>query len=242
MLDIISITRNDVAGIQRTVASTGELRQRPDVRHIIIDSSDEPARATVAALAAEAAVRYAWTAPHGISAAFNEGIRLSTGRWLWFLNGGDTTHPSLNTDLFLALLARSTSDTMQFQMEFRGKIFSHPPLHELWPPYVNYWLHHQAFILTRQVVLDNDGFLSRFRIAMDLDLWLRMFLRGARADVISFPIAIFMDDGVSQDDRRRYAEQAQVLRVHAFALFKRWVRNGLESVGGWYGSWRRGRG
>lgn len=242
MLDIISITRNDLAGILQTVGSTRTLRAHAGVRHIVVDGSDEPIRREVeSALESEPAVVYVFAPPNGISNAFNEGIRVSQARWLWFMNGGDLVHPTLDVDLFLRLVAIGTSDAMAFQIEFNGKVFLHAPVHELWPPYPNYWVHHQAILLRRQMIVDLGGYSPEYSIAMDLDLWLRMFLRGARCDIVSFPLGIFMDGGISHDKKRLHAERALVIRRLGFKIFKRWTRNGLESLQAWYGFWRSGR-
>jgi len=100
MLTIITVTKNDLPGIQRNLCSTVRLRQFPSIQQIIIDSSDEEIHQQLINYTNnENNLQLYYQEAQGISKAFNYGIELSLDGWLWFLNGGDEVHPDLDLDL-----------------------------------------------------------------------------------------------------------------------------------------------
>lgn len=89
-ISVLSITRNDLAGIRRTLASVRALVPcgKVEVEHIVVDSSDSDIAPLVKAACGRDAV-YSWTAPRKIYPAMNRALALSTGEVVGFLNGGD---------------------------------------------------------------------------------------------------------------------------------------------------------
>ena len=89
-VSVISVTRNDLAGIQRTRASV-LAQQGASIQHIVVDGASTDG--TVAWLQQQR-----WTKPSafisqaddGIYDAMNRGAALATGSLIIFLNGGDT--------------------------------------------------------------------------------------------------------------------------------------------------------
>ena len=240
MLDIISITKDDPKGIARTIASTLPLRDRSGVRQFVVDSSCDSIREEVQTLcASQQDVRYAWSEPRGISCAFNEGIHLTSARWLWFLNGGDEVHPDVDPDLLLSLLRLSTADMLIFKLESHGVMSEHPAIQDLWPPFVDWWVHHQAVILSRELLVKVGGYRTDYKLLMDGDLWLRLFLRPTKADILSFPLGLVHDWGVSSNHRLRYREQTRMVLRHTFPLVRQWGRIGYRTVRDVYRSARR---
>ena len=107
LLSIITINRNNAAGLRRTMESVLS-QTRNDIEYIIIDgaSSDgsveviqtltgilEPNAATASASPSAASdsmvIRWLSEADTGIYNAMNKGIRLATGEYCQFLNSGD---------------------------------------------------------------------------------------------------------------------------------------------------------
>jgi hypothetical protein len=242
MLDIISITKDDPTGIARTLASTLPLRNRSGVRQFVLDGSCDSAQREVQTLcASQQDVRYVWSAPRGISCAFNEGIDLASARWLWFLNGGDEVHPNLDPDLLMSLLRLSTADMLIFKLEARGLLLEHPAIQDLWPPFVDWWVHHQAVILSRDLLVQVAGYRTDYKILMDSELWLRLFLRPTKADILSFPLGLVHEWGNSTSDNRlRFREQARMVLRHAVPLARQWGRIGYRTVRDVYRSARSG--
>ncbi|MBA4319564.1 MAG: hypothetical protein C0412_14275, partial [Flavobacterium sp.] len=135
---------NDFSGVMSTVESTRPLRSTKFFRQIIIDSSDpESAEKLQTRLKDESNIDYIWQKPSGISAAFNEGIRIADSEWLWFLNGRDEAHPDIIPEHLFYLIQNSTADLIIFRMEYMRsrKLFEKPQFWAMWPPMYN-WIPH----------------------------------------------------------------------------------------------------
>lgn len=86
---VVSVTRNDLAGLQRTVASVRAQRGVP-IQHIVVDGASTDG--TVEWLAAQdwpAGSRFLSEPDRGIYDAMNKGAALATGELIVFMNGGD---------------------------------------------------------------------------------------------------------------------------------------------------------
>ncbi|MFZ5572832.1 MAG: glycosyltransferase [Thermodesulfobacteriota bacterium] len=242
LLDIITITKDDLDGVAATVASTDRLRRFPGCGQIVIDGSSEGVRERVGLLAAGGSnLEYCRQPPAGISAAFNEGLRRSSAEWIWFLNGGDTVHPGISPELLLPLLENSTADAMIFKIEFleTGKIPDHPPLWLRWPP-VWSWIPHPAAIVRRNLLTRFGAFDESYRIAMDYEFWFRAFAGNAVVDTISIPLSRFTMNGLSDSQwPQTCAEAARVIRGNLRPLLKIWLRNGASIFSAWLHYYRQ---
>jgi glycosyltransferase involved in cell wall biosynthesis len=238
MLDIISITKDDIDGALTTIRSTRILREVHAVNQIIIDSSSEAISAELRnSIVREKNIKYIWQEAKGISHAFNMGLRSSEAEWLWFLNGGDEVHPNLDHQLFISLLQLSTADAIIFELDFADGVSKRPPMYSLWPPVAN-WIPHPATVLKRAALNKVDGFNTTYKIAMDGELWIRLFGKGARPDLISFPLAKFAPGGISESNSQTAMEVQRLIRTHSGLLLKRWLQQGLDTIGAWYHYWK----
>ncbi len=95
-LSIITVVKDDPTGFDRTRESI--LNQSDgDYEWIVIDSSHEP-------LAKPENTVYTWVEPKGIYPAMNLGIKHSTGKFVYFLNAGDTfAGPNSLSEVLLSL-------------------------------------------------------------------------------------------------------------------------------------------
>lgn len=227
-LDIITVTKDDPEGVAATILSTRKLRACPGVRQIIVDSSSEPASAKIKELLlGEQCVDYLWQEPGGISAAFNLGVSTAKADWVWFLNGRDEAHPELNADFFMQTLDSSKAGIVIFQLEFMqsGIVLQRPPLWGLWPPL--YWVPHPATLIRTQLFREYGTFDESFKIAMDGDMWMRFFSKDVGVDMLSIPVVLYDQHGVSSTnlvDTRK--EAARIVNNNFELLVKTWVGRG----------------
>ena len=226
LLDIITITRDDIASFVRTIDSTKSLREDFNINQIIIDSSIKSTGNKIKKIAMQNKnTSYYWQNPSGISSAFNYGLSLSKETWIWFLNGGDEVHPYLNTGFFLNLLTKSNADAIIFQLEYiqSSKTIRHPQMWATWPPLLS-WIPHPSAI-TRRYLYNKYGYFDKsLKIAMDYEFWIRCFSKDVIVDLVSVPIARFNEEGASSKlNKQIKAEVETVIRRHFWLIMKKWL-------------------
>lgn len=212
LLSLITITRDDPTGLERTLASTADWLADPAVEQIVVDASALPA------VVENSAVQVIRQQSQGIAGAFNEGWKLCRSEWIWFLNGGDAVHPGLPREWLLQLLNATSAGLVIGAIHYDGETVPRcaPPLPRQWP-LLGCWIPHPAAIIRREVLEAAGGFDERWHIAMDFDLWLRVLPRGVIVDVVAVPFTSFDVTGLCQRaDRRRelQRENGVVLRRH----------------------------
>lgn len=232
ILDIITVTKDDFAGISSTVQSTLELRVGNEIRQIIVDSSNKEIREKIQQLIkTEQNIQYIWQEPSGIARAFNLGLSASKAEWVWFLNGRDEVHPDLDPQNFLQILKASKADAMIFELErMQSRTrYKHPPLWAVWPP-VFFWTPHPATIVRRPVFTRYGVFNEKFKIAMDGEIWFRFFSQSdVIVDLLSFPIALYDESGMSSTQRKKTAKEGvKIILSNLRILLKIWLISGIK--------------
>jgi glycosyltransferase involved in cell wall biosynthesis len=229
ILSILTITRDDFEGVAATVRSTRKMRTYEGVRQIVIDGSIESVSQRVRQLTAdEQHIDYVWQEPCGIAQAFNLGISQVSDGFIWFLNGRDEVHPDLDIPLFMNLLCSSKVDILIFELEFMGSrlAYKRPPLWSLWPPI--FWMPHPATIIRRKLFDTYGCFRQDFKIAMDGELWIRLLSNDIGVDMISIPISLYDQNGISSTDpSKMFLEIDRVIKGNFRLLFKIWLKQGL---------------
>ena len=232
-LSLVAITKDDQVGLERTLKSVDAWRAYPGVEQIVVYAGAEPAVKDNDAMI----VRQQRST--GIADAFNEGLALARGEWVWFVNGGDAIHESVDPVWLLAHLRRTKADLVVGAVQFDGEAEPRPlpGLRDQWP-LIACWLPHQATMIRRELLAAAGGFRSRWRVAMDYDLWLRMIAAKTPVDVLSVVLARFATDGISEAPATvalKWREDAAVIRRHAWTLTRYVLRLNLKLA------WRLGR-
>jgi glycosyltransferase involved in cell wall biosynthesis len=189
------------------------------VEHIVVDGSGECSHTNRLIRQAGGESVLILRPAKGIADAFNAGLAMARGDWVWFVNGGDAVHEALDPAWLLALLANSRADLVVGGIHYDGDASPRPvpPLRQQWP-LLECWLPHPATIARKQTLLQAGGFDAGYAIAMDYDLWFRLLNGGATVDVISVPLARFDPTGLSQ---RAYYRQV-VCREEARVILRNW--------------------
>lgn len=96
LITVVSVTFNDLAGIQRTRESV-DAQNYPHIQHVIIDgASSDGTQQWLGELNLVEPSRFTSEPDRGIYDAMNKGAALAEGELIVFLNGGDT-FPDANT-------------------------------------------------------------------------------------------------------------------------------------------------
>ncbi|HNY41816.1 MAG TPA: glycosyltransferase [Bryobacteraceae bacterium] len=213
LLSVVTITKRDPDGVRCTLNSIAALRGDARVEQLVVDG-DGNAEATAVA----ESCHWLHQAGAGISGAFNEGIAVARGEWIWFLNGGDRMHETLDPEWLLALLRTTKADIVTGAIHDDGATSPRyaPPLSKQWPLSVC-WLQQPSTIVRKTLLTQVGGFDPQLKICMDYDLWLKLLRTDPKVDVVAVPFARFDTHGVSRRPamrRRLMRENAQVLWRH----------------------------
>jgi hypothetical protein len=230
-LTIVTITKADLEGLRATLDSTEALRALKGVEQIVVDGDGDAKQG-----AESAGCRWIRQTGAGISDAFNEGMSVACGEWIWFLNSGDTVHELLDTNWLLGLLRSTCADVVIGAIHYQGESHSRsaPPLWQQWPLLVC-WIPHPATLVRRSALAQISGFNPKLEICMDFDLWHRLLSKNIAVDIVGLPFARFDINGASQrrENRRFLAgENATVLWRNKGIILKSLCRNviGVLSV------------
>jgi glycosyltransferase involved in cell wall biosynthesis len=230
LLDIITITKDDLEGFISTIESTRAIRENFNVKQIIIDSSNEDIKEKIFSLLSdEKNINYYWCKPSGRSAAFNYGLSFSDAKWVWFLNGGDRLHPNLDIENFYKLLSYNNSDAIIFQLQYTksSATYRHPSMWALWPPLLS-WIPHPSSVTQRGLFKEFGPFDESLKIAMDYEFWIRCFSKDVIVDLISIPVALFDETGISNMlNKETRKERRRIIRKYFWPVVKIWFLNGL---------------
>lgn len=223
-ISIITICRNDLVGLRRTIASVAA-QTSPNFEQIVVDGASIDG--TLGFLRSEAAFPWLrWTSEpdRGIYDALNKGLGWATGDFVLFLNSGDTLY---SPDI-LATVARElrTDD----DVVYGDAIFD---LLVPWPHQVRQVcdhksieqrnnLCHQATFFRRSLHLQFP-YDTRFKILGDQDLLLRLArLHHAKFRKIDYCICHYLVGGISNQSASRE-------RVEGELVLLRWL-NGAEPI------------
>ncbi len=244
-LAIVTITRNDLAGLRRTLASVEAQTTPPDEHWIIDGASTDGTREFLASLPPRPGRHILSEPDAGIYDAMNKGVARASSDFVWFLNSGDICADiHVIADLSAALRARPRLDILY------GKVFrqNRHGLRSVGGPVtardfrVQMPVCHQALIYRRARLVAHP-YPTGYRLISDWIVTRRLFASGAPVAYLDRHLAVFDLSGLSSSalftmlreklrhDRHPLA-RLRILLVagsHAVAL---WLahRTGLHSL------------
>lgn len=127
LLTLLTVTRNDIDGLRRTVASTTPHRGAL-LEHIVIDgASTDGTEEWLSAAAGNSVSAYVSRSDRGIYHAMNRGLRMAQGDWVLFLNSGDSLHERFSLEHFAAFAQdRRTAIVGMIELHWNGDSYVNP--------------------------------------------------------------------------------------------------------------------
>lgn len=224
LLCIVTITKNDSDGLKQTISSVDKLINNNSVNHIIVDASKQSVYHSNKRISGHSS-KICSQLGTGISNAFNQGIKLSKGEWIWFLNSGDTMLPTISPDFLLAYLRQSVADVIIFDYQHGSKRIFKPPLYALWPPVFN-WIPHPSTIIRSTIFAQYGLFNESYKVAMDGELWFRILSQPQiKVDLVSLPLTQFDTKGISSTSRLRSSESLRIIWQYKQTILRRWFNS-----------------
>jgi glycosyltransferase involved in cell wall biosynthesis len=233
-LAIVTICRNDRAGLERTFAS---LHGQTDLRfaHVVVDGGSTDGSVDLIRSQAHRIARWVSEPDSGIYAAMNKGWRMAEADFILFINSGDGLADAEVIGRCLPLLDGGIDiaygDLMLMDDGHGGRIKSYPDrIDTLWllresPP-------HPSQCMSRALLQHWGGFEERYRIAADYAFFARAFWTGGlRTRKLPFAVGHFDTTGISssaESKARLLAERKDIQRRYApwlwYAAYQGWAR------------------
>ena len=234
-MTVVTVVKNDAAGIRRTIDSVIE-QDYGDIEYVIKDGGSTDGTVDIIKDAASAYpfIRYVSSKDGGIYDAMNQAMRLVSGSYVNFLNAGDYYASSFVVSR-VALAAGQTRAAALYgdiiyinedgskELRRYGR-FCANRLYYLTGDCIN----HQALFVAAKL-LRREHFDTSYRICADREWMLRVGLHDRRMKMkcLGFPIAFYPLDGASVINKAAYrAEADRCIKKHmgagypVFAFFE----------------------
>ena len=221
LISVITATYNAESTLERTLRSVESQVCGFAVEHIIVDgkSADDTMKIVKDYVSRNpsSAIRVVSEPDRGLYDALNKGIGMATGRYLCFLNAGDTFH---SADTLQTALDGVDADAVGIVygdtdiVDSNGK-FLH--LRNLRPPHTLSWrsfrngmlVCHQSFYVRRDIAQEYD---LKYRFSADFDWCIRVMREGERLGLVNH----FVDASLTN-----YLEEGLTTRNHKASLIER---------------------
>jgi glycosyltransferase involved in cell wall biosynthesis len=237
-VSIVTINRNDAAGLARTLRSIRALRALRPLEHVVVDGASTDG--SLELLAGEAAAgpgTVVVSEPDtGIYDAMNKGWRLAHGEHVAFVNSGDEVIPEA-FGAYLDFAASGEADVYYARTVVRDPRSGATRVHERHSHQLDRDTVPHLTTLTRRSRLEAcRGFDQRYRICADRDLFLRLREDGATFRFFDGTVAVFDLGGASSSKLATRLEDLRINRAHGlvgpvrFAVKRALL--GLRSLGG----------
>ncbi|MFH0910104.1 MAG: glycosyltransferase family 2 protein [Planctomycetota bacterium] len=215
---IVTATHNSGARIEKTVRSV-RAQEGVELEHLIVDNASTDDTLERIERCQSPCVRVVSEPDTGIYNAFNKGLARASGGAIAFLNADDFYLPGALARVAARFASLPGAAVVHGNIEVdspRGPRAVRPRAG--WSSFGGARVFHPATFMRREVFERVGSFDERYRIAADLDLFLRARERCAFAH-LDKTLTHFALGGVSTERRfRTTAEVVAILRRHGFPL------------------------
>ncbi len=255
LFSIITVVRNDVGGIGKTIASVRRQSYRP-IQYIIIDGGSTDGTVDIIRQHEDVISIWRSEADRNVYDAMNKGLGLANGDWIMFLNSDDTYYPD-TVERYARIIQKQPLDYLYgatHREDADGRLHLDRPVDgekiacrafdEMPVPHTSLCIHARVY----QKI---GGFDRGYRIAGDQEHFLRMHQAGYGGTDAGFVVGTVMSGGLSDNYRvtfefyktaRRFGQPLPKALYHFYNrllkhLLKQLVGPKLASrVGRWKGS------
>ncbi len=210
LVSIITVSFNSVKTIEKTILSVLEQTYK-NIEYIIIDGGSTDGTVDIIKKYSDRISYWVSEKDEGISDAFNKGILASHGEIIGIINSDDWYEQDA-IQIIADLDYKNSADLYVGSLRYWN---NEQKNHTIYPA-VNYkWtisfrmphLNHPASFIKKEVYNEIGLFNTKYKYAMDYDLFLRAYLRGKRASFTNKVISNMITGGISKiHDKEAYRE------------------------------------
>lgn len=241
-ISIITVVLNDVHHIEKTILSVVN-QTNADCEYIIIDGGSTDGTVEIIQQYGQYLSYWISEPDRGVADAFNKGILHATGKLIGIVNSGDfLEEEALHkvADAFLPNNIDIVYGNVQYWHADTKEYIYHAD-HTLLPKFMS--VNHPAVFVSNDIYRKFGLFDQQYTLAMDYELMLRFYMKGARFTYINSILSNMALGGISDIHWKRAYREAYEIRKHYFGnsiklysgylfqIFKRSISNMLEQVG-----------
>ncbi len=232
-LSIITITYNAERFLERTIQSIIEQHEN-DYEYLIIDGSSTDGTLDIIRRYESHVTTWISEPDRGLYDAMNKGLHRARGKYVWFMNAGDTLHDSRTLANLLITIKETPADVYYSDALFvqndgtpvglRSAVTPHAlPQNLTWRDMaLGMKVCHQSFIAKRSIAPD---YLLK-NLSADLDWEIRCLKVAQKIKFLPFTLCNYLMGGLSvQHHRRSLTDRFKVLVTH-FGLLATVVNHG----------------
>lgn len=197
LLTVITVAFNAKDTIEQTILSVGA-QAAESIEYLVIDGASNDGTVEVLRRQAHHIDHWVSEPDHGIYDAMNKGIAMARGEWIMFLNSDDYLESARSAQYLLA----ATDDSIDIvagqtlmKSANRERLFRPSPRFGL---LLQLPFMHPSTIVRRSAFESCGHFDTRYKLAADCDLLLRMISRGHKCRYISEVVTVMREGGASQ--------------------------------------------
>lgn len=235
-LSIITINRNNAAGLEKTLQSINAQTCK-DFEHIIIDGVSDDDSVEIIKKYDDGSVERRWISEpdKGIYNAMNKGIRMAKGEYLQFLNSGDTLAAKDVVEKMLQGLKQCNYPTIFYgnmlKDNVNGKILRDRCFAGADITFLGFYvgtLNHSPAYISRQLFDKYGLYDENHKIVSDWKWYLQAIILGGEKPVYrNIDVTVFDMSGISETNKLLdKAEREQVLKdlipSSILADYKQW--------------------
>lgn len=224
-ISIITVCLNSRSTISRTMRSVIDQKQA-GVEYIVIDGGSTDGTQEIVRSFGSGVDVFVSEPDKGISDGFNKGITLARGSIIGLINSDDMLLPDSLQKVVDFFHDNPESQVVHGDLLlYSGDLLVKTvvPAGRWWHPWRLVLFNHPATFVKKSVYDDFGLFSLDYRIAMDVEIFLRWLTSGVAIDYLAEPLVIMHYGGVS--DRRPYdgyREACQAFLEHGFPPLAVW--------------------
>lgn len=213
LITIITVCLNSRSTIDQTIKSVLSQKQ-VGVEYIIIDGGSTDGTQEIVRSFGSGIDVFVSEPDGGIADGFNKGIALSSGAIIGLINSDDRLLPGSLQKVIKFFQSNTDSQVVHGDLLlYSGDrlVKQVTPAGRWWYPWRLVLFNHPATFVKKSVYDRYGLFLTKYRIAMDIDMFLRWVTAGVRIDYLSSPLVAMHYGGLS--DRRPFEGYREAKRA-----------------------------
>jgi len=241
-ISIVTVVLNDVDHIEKTILSVIN-QPNIDLEYIIIDGGSTDGTVEIIRQYEKHLSYWISEPDEGVSDAFNKGISYAGGDIIGLVNSGDFLEDAALSKVIDRFYEVDT-DIVYCNVQYWNSAvreYVYKADHTLLAKFMS--INHPAVFVKNEIYQKYGRFDQQYRVAMDYELMLRFYIKGARFAYLDTVLSNMALGGLSDVHWKRAYREAYEIRKqylggstalyaqYSFQILKRTISNGLDSIG-----------